>query len=114
MANREDPVERGMLGEAAHPLERDPGLVTTGGADRHRSTGNGEEMMEADQRRGRGLRVAAREDRADLPRGPEVRTSYAFLVRVQRLVDHLAQRRESRKSRDHARRVTDRHGAHCQ
>jgi hypothetical protein len=66
-------------------------LVTTGGADHHRGTGGGDEVMEADQRRRRGLRVPARQDRADLAGGTEVGASDPLLVRVKRLADHLAE-----------------------
>jgi hypothetical protein len=61
------PVERGVLGEAAHPLERDPGLVAAGGAERDHRAGDGEEVVQGDLGRERGLTRPAGQDRADFP-----------------------------------------------
>jgi hypothetical protein len=89
--------ERGVLREAAHPLEADPGLVAAGGADRDHRPGDRAEVMHADLRRERGLGVAARQDRADLAGRPEVRACDPLLVRVQRLADQLAELNEPRE-----------------
>jgi len=101
VADDEEILERLMLREAAHPLKADARLVAAGGADRHHRAGRAEEVVDADLRRECGLRVAAREDRAHLARGPEVRVGDPLLVGVQRLVDQFAEAREARKPWPH-------------
>jgi hypothetical protein len=52
VSHDEEIFERGVFGEAAHPLETDPGLVAAGGADRDHRPWDRAELMNADLRRG--------------------------------------------------------------
>jgi hypothetical protein len=72
VADDEEFVEGGVLGEAAHALERDAGLVAAGGAERDHRARDAEEVVQGELGGERGLRAAAGEDRADLPGRAEV------------------------------------------
>lgn len=98
VADDEQVVERGVLREAAHPLERDPCLIAARGADRDGGAGRGEQVMQRDLCGDRRLRVAPRQDRADLAGRPEVRPRDPLLVWMQRLVDAVAEFGESREA----------------
>jgi hypothetical protein len=108
----QEPVESGVLREAAHALERDPGLIAAGRAERDHGARDGEEVVQGDLGRQRGLRVSAGDDRGDLSGRPEVGAGDPALVGVQRLVDQLAQFREPREPG--ADRLIDDYGVHRQ
>ena len=91
VADDEQILERLMLREAAHTLKADAGLITAGGADRDHRPRRGEQVVNADLRRKRGLGVAAGQNRRDLPRRSEVGAGDPLLVRQQWLVDQLAE-----------------------
>jgi len=110
VTNREDAVDRLVLRETLHALEGDPCLIAAGGADGHGRTGHGEQMVQGDLRRERRFRVAARQDRADLACAAEVRARDALLVRVQWLVDQLAERREPGEPGTNQRSAIDESG----
>ncbi|MEJ7787888.1 MAG: hypothetical protein WKF96_24060 [Solirubrobacteraceae bacterium] len=74
-------LDGAMLREATHPLEGDPRLIAAGRADRHRRPVDGQQMVDGDLRGARGLGVATRQDRADLPRTAEVRLGDPSFVR---------------------------------
>ncbi len=57
MPDRDFPVERGVLSEAAHPLKRDSRLVAARGANGRGRPRDGEQVVQADLRRQRRLRV---------------------------------------------------------
>jgi hypothetical protein len=59
-------------------------------------------VVNADLRRERGFRVAARQDRGDLPGGAEVGASDPSFVRLERLADRLTEFRKAREARSQA------------
>lgn len=91
VAQGDDVLEERVPAEPLHPVEHDLGLPARRGADRDLGAVDGQEVVQADQGRGMGLEVAARDDRGDLSSRTEVGTRDPALIGGQRLPDRLGE-----------------------